>query len=97
MCIRDRLSRNHITSDTAKVLKKRMQQSTVLLYLATESATNSKWMPWELGVFDGMKPNKVGILPVQDTPYESFNGQEYLGLYPAIQKEQIRQFVNPYI
>ena len=91
------LSRNHITPETAKVLKKRMQQSTVLLYLATESASNSKWMPWELGVFDGMKPNKVGILPVQDTPYESFNGQEYLGLYPAIEKEQINRFVNSYI
>jgi hypothetical protein len=44
-------------------------------------------MPWELGYFDGFKPDCVAIMPVLDHPTGSFNGQEYLGLYPIVQKD----------
>lgn len=42
-------------------------------------------MPWELGYFDGYSSGKVAILPVLDYEYETFSGQEYLGIYPKVQ------------
>lgn len=83
------LERNQVTEKTAGVLRERMRQSDSLLYLATENASTSKWMPWELGYFDGFKPGKVGILPVMDRADQTFIGQEYLGLYPQVTKETI--------
>jgi len=44
-------------------------------------------MPWELGFFDGFRPDGVAIMPVLDSPMDSFRGQEYLGLYPIVQKD----------
>ncbi|MNN67530.1 hypothetical protein D3C81_1831680 [compost metagenome] len=66
-----------------------MKQSKTLLYIATENATNSKWMPWELGYFDGHKPDRVAILPVMDNENQKFEGQEYLGLYPTVDKDSL--------
>lgn len=93
--IQDRqLSRNFVTPETAKVLRKRMKQSSRLIYLATDNASSSKWMPWELGYFDGMRPEKVAILPLVDSIYSSFNGQEYLGIYPALDKDELKRFLG---
>lgn len=88
------LSRNFVTPETAKVLRKRMKQSSRLIYLATDNASSSKWMPWELGYFDGMRPEKVAILPLVDSIYSSFNGQEYLGIYPALDKDELKRFLG---
>lgn len=46
-------------------------------------------MPWELGYFDGYKPNKIGILPIRQNPEGYYTGQEYLGLYPKIEKNSL--------
>lgn len=46
----------------------------------------SKWCPWELGVADGMH-NRVCILPIMNAT--RFEGQEYLGLYPYLEYEQM--------
>lgn len=90
------LERSQITEKTAGVLRERMRQSDSLLYLATDNASTSKWMPWELGYFDGFKPGKVSILPVMDRADQTFAGQEYLGLYPKVTKETIsKRKVNP--
>ncbi len=43
-------------------------------------------MPWELGYFDGFKPSYVWILPLVSAYDSEFNGQEYLGLYPPLEK-----------
>ena len=40
-------------------------------------------MPWELGFFDGLK-GTVGILPVVQYTQSTFNGEEYLGVYPYV-------------
>lgn len=82
------LERDRVTAKTADVLRKRMRQSESLLYVATENASNSKWMPWELGYFDGFKNGGVAILPVLDKADSSFEGQEYLGLYPVITRDK---------
>lgn len=88
------LSRNSVTPETAEALRKRMNQSSHLIYLATDNSSSSKWMPWELGYFDGLKSEKVAIFPLLDSPYSSFKGQEYLGLYPALDKDELRRFLG---
>lgn len=83
------LDRNRVTKETAEILRARMQQSLTLYYIDTGNAQNSKWMPWELGYFDGHKPNQVFILPVLERANDRFDGREHLGLYPSISAEQI--------
>ena len=84
------LNRESVSVGTADTLRKKMQQSNSLFYLTTENSSKSKWMPWELGYFDGHKPNKVAILPVLKNSFETFKGQEYLGLYPVIHKDGLK-------
>lgn len=78
------LSRNSVTSSTANLLRRRMKQSKALVFLCTESSKSSKWCPWELGYFDGFRDGNVFILPLVDGLEITFNGQEYLGLYPYL-------------
>ncbi|MFW2457317.1 TIR domain-containing protein [Methyloversatilis discipulorum] len=80
------LDRRAVAKETAAVLRQRMRQSKSLIYLSSENSSSSKWMPWELGYFDGFKPDGVAIMPVLDSPTDAFKGQEYLGLYPIVQK-----------
>jgi len=80
------LDRRAVTKETAAVLRQRMRQSKSLIYLSSENSSSSKWMPWEIGYFDGFKPDGVAIMPVLDSPTDAFKGQEYLGLYPIVQK-----------
>jgi hypothetical protein len=85
--INDRLlNRDNVTKDTAAVLQKRMLQSKSLIYATSENASQSKWMPWETGYFDGIRNRMVAILPISDKEIvdKPFVGQEYLGLYPYI-------------
>lgn len=77
------MSRESVTAATANLLRLRMRQSDSLLYMHTENSPQSKWMPWELGFFDGAK-GRVAILPVLKSPTSAFRGQEYLGIYPAV-------------
>ncbi len=81
-----KLDRSKVTKETADVLKLRMNSCKSLFFLTSETSSASKWMPWELGYFDGIK-SRVAILPVLDAPAVSYKGQEYLGLYPYIKKE----------
>lgn len=83
------LDRSRVNKDTAARLRHRMVQSESLFYVATDNASKSKWMPWELGFFDGLKRDKVRILPVLLSSNQSFDGQEYLGLYPVVSKEEL--------
>ena len=79
------LNRGNVNITTAEIIRSRMKQSKCLIYATSDNSTNSKWMPWELGYFDGYK-GKVAILPiVSDNQYE-YQGQEYLSLYPYIDK-----------
>lgn len=67
-----------------KLLSRENVTSKSLFYATSENTQNSKWMPWELGYFDGLKNKRVAILPLKtDTNGfgEDFKGQEYLGLY----------------
>ena len=77
------LGRREVTAATAAILRRRMRQSGSLLYVHSRHSTTSRWMPWELGFFDGLK-GKVAIVPVTRQTQSSFHGEEYLGLYPYV-------------
>jgi len=85
------LDRSKVSKETARKLRERMNSSKSLFYVTTDNASNSKWMPWECGYFDGVK-EKVAIVPVKKTSHNNeFTGQEYLGLYPYVVKEKSTQ------
>lgn len=77
------LSPVNVTQKTAQILRDRMRNSNSLLYLYSQHSTRSRWMPWELGFFDGLK-GSVGVLPVTQNQEETFKGEEYLNLYPYV-------------
>ena len=79
------LDRNNVNRNTALLIKMRMKKCKSLFFATTENYSQSKWMPWELGLFDGLK-EKVAILPVLQESFSSFKGSEYLELYPYVDK-----------
>lgn len=81
------LNRARITKRTAETLKRRMNNCESLFYAYSVNASASKWMPWELGYFDGKK-NKAAILPITESKTVKHAGVEFLGVYPYITKEQ---------
>lgn len=80
------LSRDRVTSETAQVLRQRMSMSKSLFFATTANSNSSKWMPWELGYMDGLKA-KAAILPVAQRTTSTYDGQEYLAVYPYIQQD----------
>src|SRR5262245_3114577 len=69
------LDRSRVTASTAEVLRTRMHACRSLLFAATQNASQSKWMPWELGYFDGQKRGSIGIVPLLTDAEATFNGQ----------------------
>jgi hypothetical protein len=78
------LDRSKVTRETAERLRGQMRSCRSLLYGFSIAATQSRWMPWEMGYFDGLK-GRVAVVPITATlGAASFLGQEYLGLYPYL-------------
>ncbi len=85
------MDRNLVTAATAERLRVRMNSSRSLFFAVTENSTTSKWMPWELGYFDGAK-HRAAVLPIVASRGrgDTYGGQEYLGLYPyAVNGDQL--------
>lgn len=81
------LDRSHVSPRTARQLRSRMGQCDTLIYALSTAAQKSRWMPWELGYFDGIRdPAQVSIMPIEEGTSGSFLGQEYLGLYKVIER-----------
>jgi hypothetical protein len=80
------LDRSKVTAKTAAVLRARMKTCSSLVYAHSANSSSSSWMPWELGYFDGFRPHQVWILPLVSTYDSEFKEQEYLGLYPPVEK-----------
>ncbi len=76
----------YTSEETAKILKKRIQQTNRFVLLASEKSKDSRWVPWELGVADGYKgQDRVAVFPaVESRSAISWTSWEYLGLYPRI-------------
>ena len=84
------LDPNNVTPETAKILRERMAQCRSLIYAFSENASNSKWMPWELGYFDALKNSRVAVLPISKTAKYAYKGSEFVGVYYVVQFDQIR-------
>ncbi|MCT4594566.1 MAG: hypothetical protein N4A57_09920 [Anaeromicrobium sp.] len=84
-----KLDRTGINEERAHILRERMKSCKSLIYATFSDRENSKWMPWELGYFDGLK-GKVAILPVRQSNVSRnfYGGQEYLGLYNYVTKAE---------
>lgn len=82
----EKLDRSRVTPATAALLRERMRSSKSLLFATSKASPDSKWMPWELGYYDGLRPGKVSILPLLAPNQTTFQGQEYLGLYPTVER-----------
>ena len=80
------LDRTKVTHKTAEILRRRMRASACLLYAHSSNSGDSTWMPWELGYFDGFRPAHLWILPIVSDYDSEFKSQEYLSLYPTVDK-----------
>ncbi len=83
------LSPEEVTFDTAEILRGRLRASKSLLYVYSRYSKLSRWMPWELGFMDGAG-GRIGIAPVVDTARDFFDGEQYLGLYPYLDRATIQ-------
>lgn len=84
------LDRSNVTKATAALLQTRMKSSSSLIFAYSNNSPSSKWMPWELGYFDGIK-NRVAVVQIIPTVDEGkkFPGQEYLELYPYLDRTSL--------
>ena len=88
------MDRSAVTAGTADILRQRMRKSRSLLYLFSANSRRSRWMPWELGFFDGFN-GTVGILPIRPTTGAlDFSQEEYLDLYPKVELQDTGIWVN---
>ena len=85
----EKIDSNNVTPETAAILRERMKQCKSLIYAFSENASNSKWMPWELGYFDALKKSRVAVLPISQTAKYSYKGSEFVGLYYVVQIAKI--------
>lgn len=81
----EKLDPSNVTPETAALLRERMKQCKSLIYAFSDNASNSKWMPWELGYFDALKKSRVAVLPISQSPQYSYKGSEFVGLYYVVQ------------
>lgn len=62
--------------------------------LATNNAVASKWCNWEVGIADPFKlpKNKIALFPLAENS-GTWNGNEYLKIYPRIERGSINESV----
>jgi len=76
-----------ITSrETAKALRSRITQSKKFMLFATKASADSRWIPWELGLADGIKkPSNTAIFPGLDSASDTtWAEREYLAIYDRV-------------
>jgi len=71
---------------TAALLKARIRDTSRFVLLASKNSKESKWVPWELGIADGVKGTaKIALFPASESSYDqTWASWEYLGLYDRI-------------
>ncbi len=80
------LDRHNVSRQTADIIRNRMRASESMVFASSDSSPDSKWMPWELGYFDGLRQGRIAVLPLVQSEGGRFEGQEYLGLYPLVER-----------
>lgn len=76
----------YTSRETAKALRDRIDACQKLVLLATPNSRSSRWVPWELGVADGLKSARnAALLPALESVTDTlWTEQEYLGIYDRI-------------
>ncbi|MVX37218.1 toll/interleukin-1 receptor domain-containing protein [Myroides sp. LoEW2-1] len=75
----------YTNAETAHKLKQKIKVADKFILLATQSAINSKWCNWELGLGDAEKYiNNIALFPINRSN-QVFYGAEYLRIYPRIE------------
>jgi hypothetical protein len=88
------LDRSKASHETAAFLRNIMRHARSLIFVVTESTPASKWMPWELGFFDGRQSaRRIGVYLPDELPSLPA-GQEYLGIYRLLRKNDIEEFLR---
>lgn len=91
------LDRTKVNPSTAARLRERMKRCRSLVYATSQNASSSRWMPWELGFFDGVHgPDRVAICPIARGA-GSYTGEEYLGLYKTLEKVRDAGLSRPFV
>lgn len=73
-------------TETAAILRNRIQKSDKFILMATPNSSDSKWIPWELGLGDGfLNYNNVAIMPITQFS-NSWAEQEYYSIYGYVRK-----------
>lgn len=85
-----------VTKDTAQALRDAMRECGSLLYLISEKSAASRWMPWELGFFDGFC-GRVFIYPADGNAARHARGREYLKIYPMVPLRGREEFLRKYV
>lgn len=67
---------------TAQRIKDKIAQHNWFLFLATPNSMSSRWCPWEIGVADSEKNEKIILIRTVDG--DNWYGNEYLELYQEI-------------
>lgn len=74
------------SAETAQKIKDQIKANKKFIFLATTNAINSKWCNWELGFGDAHKYiDHIALFPLADE-ISSWNGTEYLRIYPRIEE-----------
>lgn len=76
----------YTSDETAKALRDRIVQCQKFILFSTKNSKDSRWVPWELGLSDGLKGGmKTAVFPGADTSADTkWSEQEYLGVYDRI-------------
>lgn len=76
---------------TAQKIKRQIYRNDKFVLLATNSAITSKWCNWEVGIGDIYKlsSRKIALLPLAENS-GVWNGNEYLQIYPRIEKDSLK-------
>jgi hypothetical protein len=77
---------------TALALRQRIAKCRKFVLFATTHSKESKWMPWELGIADGMRSGvNIAILPsVNNATDKEWTEREYLGVYDRIVRGRLQ-------
>jgi hypothetical protein len=76
----------HTSRETAAMLRNKIAEAGKFILFATKNSKDSRWVPWELGLSDGLKRSSgMAVFPGVDNLSDVlWTEQEYLGLYDRI-------------
>lgn len=75
----------YTSPQTANALRSHIRASKRFIVLATPNSKTSTWVPWELGLADGIRgESSVATFPIVSDADSTWPGREYYGLYHRI-------------